>query len=162
MLKDILAISGYGGLYKYLKKSHNGVIVENLETGKKMNADAAAQISALEDISVYTEEGDLALEKVFKAIHEKENGQKAMNPKKASGKELENYFEEIIPDFDKDRVYASDMKKILKWYNLLHKLDMLNFQEEEEKEEENKETAENTEEQESQEKKDDSEDQDKN
>jgi hypothetical protein len=162
MLKDILAISGYGGLYKYLKKSHNGVIIENLETGKRMNADAAAQISALEDISVYTEEGDLALEKVFKAIYEKENGHKAINPKKASGKELENYFEEIIPDFDKDRVYASDMKKILKWYNLLHKLDMLNFQEEEEKEEENKGNGESSEEKESQENKDVSEDHDKN
>src|SRR6056297_1950579 len=142
MLKDILAISGFGGLYKYLKKSHNGIIVENLETQKRMNADATAQVSALEDISVYTNEGEMVLEKVFKAIYEKENGEETLNPKKASGKELEKYFEEIIPDFDDERVYKSDMKKILKWYNILHKLDMLNFDEQESEEETGQETDE--------------------
>jgi len=134
MLKDILAISGYGGLYKYLKKSRNGVIVENLETKKRMNADPTSQISALEDISVYTDEGDMELEKVFKAVYDNENGEKAPNPNKKSGNELEKYFEEIIPNFDRERVYTSDMKKILKWYNMLHELDMLDFEKEEKEE----------------------------
>lgn len=136
MLKDILSISGHSGLFKYLKKSRNGIIVENLETQKRMNADATAQVNALEDISIYTDTEDLPLDKVFKAIYEHEEGKAAMNPKKASGKELREYFEKIIPDHDQDRVYSSDIKKILTWYNVLYKLDMLNFTEEEEKNEE--------------------------
>jgi hypothetical protein len=136
MLKDILSISGHSGLFKYLKKSRNGIIVENLETKKRMNADATAQINALEDISIYTDTEDLPLDKVFKAIYEHEDGKATMNPKKVSGKELRKYFEKIVPDHDQERVYSSDIKKILTWYNVLHKLDMLNFEEEEEKEEE--------------------------
>lgn len=132
MLKDILAIAGYSGLYKYLKKSRNGIIVENLETGKRLNADAAARINSLEDISIYTEEGDLELREVFKAIREHENGDKAFNPKKASGKELKEYFATVVPNYDRDRVYTSDMKKILGWYNTLQALDMLDFSQEEE------------------------------
>ena len=132
MLKDILSIAGYPGLYKYLKKSRNGIIVENLETGKRMNADAAARINSLEDISIYTEEGDLELKEVFKAIKEQENGEKAFNPKKASGKDLKEYFATVVPNYDRDRVYTSDMKKILAWYNTLQALDMLDFSQEEE------------------------------
>lgn len=132
MLKDILSISGQGGLYKYLKKSRNGIIVEHLETGKRQNADATARINALEDISVYTIDDDIPLKDVFKAIHEKEEGGQTLNPKKTSSNELRQYFEEIVPEYDEDRVYVSDIKKILKWYNTLQKLDMLNFDEEEE------------------------------
>lgn len=132
MLKDILSIAGYSGLYKYLKKSRNGIIVENLETGKRMNADAAARINSLDDISIYTEEGDLELKEVLKAIREHENGDKALNPKKASGKELKEYFAAVVPNYDRDRVYTSDMKKILGWYNTLQALDMLDFSQEEE------------------------------
>jgi hypothetical protein len=129
MLKDILAISGYSGLYKYLKKSRNGIIVENLETGKRMNADPTARINSLEDISIYTENGDMELKDVLKAIHDHENGEKTLNPKKAKGAELKEYFAEVIPDYDEERVYTSDIKKILTWYNALQALDMLNFEE---------------------------------
>jgi len=142
MLKDILSISGQGGLYKYLKKSRNGIIVEHLETGKRQNADATARINALEDISVYTIDDDIPLKDVFKAINNKEEGGPTLNPKKTSSNELREYFEEIVPEYDEDRVYVSDIKKILKWYNTLQKLDMLNFDEEEE--EENKEEGEET------------------
>ena len=138
MLKDILAISGYSGLYKYLKKSRNGIIVENLETQKRMNADPSARINSLEDISIYTENGDMALQEVFKAIREHEEGGKSLNPKKAKGEELKNYFAEIIPEYDEERVYTSDIKKILTWYNTLQALDMLNFEDSEEQEEEEK------------------------
>jgi hypothetical protein len=134
MLKDILSISGQGGLYKYLKKSRNGIIVEHLETGKRQNADATARINALEDISVYTIDDDIPLKDVFKAIQEKEEGGPTLNPKKTSSNELRQYFEEIVPEYDEDRVYVSDIKKILKWYNTLQKLDMLNFDEEEDEE----------------------------
>jgi hypothetical protein len=149
MLKDILSISGQGGLYKYLKKSRNGIIVEHLETGKRQNADATARINALEDISVYTIDDDIPLKDVFKAINDKEEGGPTLNPKKTSSNELREYFEEIVPEYDEDRVYVSDIKKILKWYNTLQKLDMLNFDEEEEeetKEQKDESSPENTEE----------------
>jgi len=132
MVKDILSISGHGGLFKYLKKSRNGIIVEHLETGKRMNADATARVNALEDISVYTVDGDIPLKDIFKAISEKEDGGPSLNPKKTSSNELREYFEEIAPEYDEEKVYISDIKKILKWYNTLQKLDMLNFEEEEE------------------------------
>ena len=141
MLKDILAISGYGGLYKYLKKSRNGIIVENLETQKRMNADPSARINSLEDISIYTENGDMELKEVFKAIRDHEEGGKALNPKKAKGAELKAYFAEVIPDYDEERVYTSDIKKILTWYNTLQALDMLNFEESTEEQEENREES---------------------
>ncbi|MBS3806841.1 MAG: DUF5606 domain-containing protein [Bacteroidales bacterium] len=136
MLKDILSIAGYSGLYKYLKKSRNGIIVENLYTGKRMNADATARINSLEDISIYTEQGDMELKDVFKAIHEHEDGQKTINPKKAGSKELKEYFARVIPHYDRERVYTSDMKKILTWYNTLQRLEMIDFSEAEDQEEE--------------------------
>ncbi|MGM0497627.1 MAG: DUF5606 domain-containing protein [Bacteroidota bacterium] len=139
MVKDILSISGHGGLFKYLKKSRNGIIVEHLETGKRMNADATSRVNALEDISVYTVDDDIPLKDVFKTISEKEEGGPSLNPKKASSSELREYFEEIVPEYDDERVYVSDIKKILKWYNTLQKLDMLNIEEEEEETENNSE-----------------------
>ncbi|MFP4621348.1 MAG: DUF5606 domain-containing protein, partial [Bacteroidales bacterium] len=147
MLKDILAISGYSGLYKYLKKSRNGIIVENLETQKRMNADPTARINSLDDISIYTENGDMDLKEVFKTIHEHEEGGKTLNPKKAKGSELKQYFAEVIPEYDEERVYTSDIKKVLTWYNTLQRLDMLNFEEseEEEGEQENTDSQDNAE-----------------
>ena len=142
MVKDILSISGHGGLFKYLKKSRNGIIVEHLETGKRMNADATARVNALEDISVYTVDGDIPLKDIFKAISEKEEGGTSLNPKKASSQELREYFEEIAPEYDDEKVYVSDIKKILKWYNTLQKLDMLNFEEDEEENEDEEDTEE--------------------
>jgi len=140
MLKDILAISGHGGLFKYLKKSRNGIIVEHLETGKRLNADATARINALEDISVYTMDDDVPLKDILKNIAEHEEGGPSLNPKKASSNQLREYFENIVPEYDEDRVYVSDIKKILKWYNTLQKLDMLNFEEEEKTDENASET----------------------
>ena len=145
MVKDILSISGHGGLFKYLKKSRNGIIVEHLETGKRMNADATARVNALEDISVYTVDGDIPLKDIFKAISEKEDGGPSLNPKKASSQELREYFEEIAPEYDEEKVYVSDIKKILKWFNTLQKLDMLNFEEDEEENKENTEEQSGTE-----------------
>ena len=145
MVKDILSISGHGGLFKYLKKSRNGIIVEHLETGKRMNADATARVNALEDISVYTVDGDIPLKDIFKAISEKEDGGPSLNPKKTSSNELREYFEEIAPEYDEEKVYVSDIKKILKWYNTLQKLDMLNFEEDEEENKENSEEQSGTE-----------------
>jgi Domain of unknown function (DUF6852)/Domain of unknown function (DUF5606) len=142
MLKDILSISGYGGLYKFISQGRNGIIVESLEDQNRMNASASAKISALEDIAIFTDTEDLPLKNVFKAISEKENGGVAI-AHKSSANELKNYFAGVLPDYDRDRVYVSDIKKVVNWYNILHKLELLNFEEEEEaKEEEVKEAKE--------------------
>ncbi|NPA37246.1 MAG: hypothetical protein GXO47_10405 [Chlorobi bacterium] len=141
MLEGILSISGHGGLFKMVSQAKNSIIVESLVDGKRMPAYATSRISALEDISVFTEEGDVKLEEVFKKIFEKENGEKAINPKKASSGELKDYFESVLPDYDRDRVYVSDIKKILSWYNLLIEKDLIDISEDNdnktEKEEDN-------------------------
>jgi hypothetical protein len=131
MLKDILSISGYGGLFKYVSQGRNGIIVESLEDQRRMPAHASAKVSALEDISVFTETDDMPLKDVLKAISEKENGGPAIDHK-SSNDELKKYFENVLPTFDKERVYVSDIKKIINWYNTLQKLNLLNFDEKEE------------------------------
>ena len=139
MLKDILSISGYGGLYKFISQGRTGIIVEALEDKKRMNASATAKISALEDIAIFTDVEDIPLKDVFKAIYDKENGGESINHK-SSANELKDYFAEVLPDYDRDRVYVSDIKKVINWYNVLHKFDMLNFEEAEEDKSEEKET----------------------
>ena len=128
MLKDILSISGYGGLFKYVSQGRNGIIVESLEDNKRMPAHASAKVSALEDISVFTETDDMPLKDVLKAIFEKENGGQAINHKSADA-DLKKYFASVIPNYDKERVYNSDIRKIINWYNILQKHNLLNFDE---------------------------------
>ncbi len=137
MLKGLLAISGQRGLFKMVSQAKNSIIVESLMDGKRMPAYATSRISALEDISIYTEDEDVKLFDVFKAIFEKENGGKAIEPK-SSANELKTYFEGILPLYDKDRVYVSDIKKVLTWYNALIEKDLFdpNATEDEESEEE--------------------------
>lgn len=138
-LKGILSISGYPGLYKHISQARNGIIVEALEGKKRMPAYATSKISALEDIAIFTEGEDIHLVDVLKRIFDKQEGKQAISHK-SSPNELKAYFEEVLPEYDKDRVYVSDIKRVLNWYNILQKLEMLNFEEEEEKsEEENKE-----------------------
>jgi len=134
MLKGILAISGHSGLFKLVAESKNSIIVESLDTRKRMPVYSSAKVSALEDIAIYTYEGDTPLKDIFKSISEKEEGGVALSPK-ASGKELKAYFEEVVPEYDADRVYVSDIKKVLMWYNALHEKNMLDFSEVEEKSE---------------------------
>ena len=111
-----------------VSQAKNSIIVESLVDGKRMPAYATSRISALEDISVFTEEGDKKLEEIFKLIYEKEDGKQAISPK-SSANELKAYFEEILPDYDRDRVYVSDIKKILSWYNLLIEKGMIEISE---------------------------------
>lgn len=134
-LKGILSVSGYSDLFKLVAQSRNGIIVESLLTKKRMQAFASSKISSLEDIAIYTEEEDKPLHDVFKNIYDKENGGKCVDSK-SEPDELKKYFEEILPDYDKDRVYVSDMKRVFKWYNMLQELNMLEFSEKEESKEE--------------------------
>lgn len=129
MLKGILAISGYPGLYKLVTQTNNGIIVESLETKKRMPAYATHKISALEDIAIYTEEEEVGINNVFKNIFEYQKGEQSISHKSSSN-ELKSYFDKVLPDYDKDRVYVSDIKKIISWYNILHKTNAIDFTEE--------------------------------
>jgi len=119
-LTGIIAISGKPGLYTVVKQSKNSVIVQNIETGRKMPAFATDRISALEDISIYTMEGDELLSVVFQSIFEKENGKEAISHK-ANVAELQDYMRAVLADYDDERVQTSDIKKVFQWYNLLQK-----------------------------------------
>ena len=148
-LKDILVISGQGGLYKYISQGRNNVIVENLNDQKRTTIPATAKISMLEDIAIFTENDDMPLREVFKKIQEKESGNVAI-PHKSPDAELKKYFAEVLPEYDKDRVYLSDIRKVVMWYNLLHELGITDFEapeepKEEKEEEEEKEEGETTE-----------------
>jgi hypothetical protein len=134
-LRDILSIAGKSGLYKLSAQSNNRIIVESLENGKKMPVQATNKVSALEDISIYTYEDDLPLGEVFQKIKAKENGGKAIHHK-SSGSELRNYMEEVLPDYDEERVYDSDLKKLFQWYNILQENGLLEEEEKEEQKEE--------------------------
>ncbi len=134
MLKGILAISGQPGLFKVLSEGKNGVIVESLLTGKKQTVFASAKMSTLEDIAIYTTSEDFPLKEVFRKISDLENGGAAIQAN-AKPDELKTYFEKILPDFDKERVYVSDIKKVITWYNLLQAKELLNFEKEAQTEE---------------------------
>ncbi len=125
MLKGILAISGQPGLFKMLSEGKNGVIVESLLTGKKQTAFASAKMSTLEDIAIYTTNEDFPLKEVFNKIYSQENGGPAIQSS-ARPEELKKYFEKILPDYDRERVYVSDIKKVITWYNLLQDKGLLN------------------------------------
>jgi len=124
VLKDLLAIAGSPGLYKFIAQGKNAVIVEHLETKKRKSAHGAAKVSSLEDIAVFTDNEEVSLSEIFDKIYEKEQGAASINHK-SSPEELKDYFSELIPDYDRERVYVSDIKKIIQWYNMLHSLDML-------------------------------------
>jgi hypothetical protein len=131
MLKGILAISGQPGLFKMVTEAKNSIIVESLLTGKRMPAYSTSKISALSDISVFTKTGEVQLKELFQKIQE--NGK--LVALRASADEIKTFFEEILPEYDKDRVYVSDMKKILQWYFILNDLNLLTEPEEEKPEE---------------------------
>ncbi len=134
-LKDILVISGQGGLFKYVSQGRNNVIVENLVDHKRTTIPATAKISMLEDIAIFTENDDVPLREVFKKIQAKENSGPAI-PHKSADAELKKYFAEVLPEYDKERVYLSDIRKVVMWYNLLHELGINDFDAPEENSEE--------------------------
>jgi hypothetical protein len=134
MLKGLLAISGQTGLFKLLAETKNNIIVESLETGKRMPVYSSSKISALDDIAIYSSGGDIPLKDVFKAIYDKENGGSAPEHKSPAEK-LKKYFAEVVPSYDRDRVYVSDIRKVMLWYGILLEKDLLNFTEEEVNEE---------------------------
>ena len=126
MLKGILAISGEAGLFKMISQTKNGIVVESIETQKRIAANATNKISSLEDIAIFTDEEEVPLADVFKSIKAKVDKGSIISLK-ASANEIKSYFKEVLPNYDEDRVYTSDMKKVFKWYSLLSSQNMLDF-----------------------------------
>ncbi len=129
-LDKILSISGKPGLFQLKTQTRSGFVAESLIDGKKVSVSIHSNVSVLSEIAVYTLTEELPLRKVFAAIKEKEDGKITSVSHKDGKDKLEEYFFEVLPDYDEDRVYASDIKKIVQWYNLLHKHDLLNLEEE--------------------------------
>lgn len=142
-LSKVMAISGKSGLFKVVSQSRGSIIVESLADGKKMPVFATHRSSVLEDISMFTYTDDVPLKEVLWKIYQKEGGKALSIDLKADSDQLKEYFEVILPDYDQERVYASDIRKLFSWYNLLLEHDMISEPETEEGEEE-KEAAEET------------------
>jgi hypothetical protein len=119
-LTGIIAISGRPGLYKVIAQGKNNIIVESLIDSKRFPAYASDRISALDDISIYTYDEDAPLRELLSAIYKREDGKECPSHKE-SLTVLQSYLLEILPNYDQERVYPSDVKKMFQWYNLLHK-----------------------------------------
>ncbi|MCK5137665.1 MAG: DUF5606 domain-containing protein [Bacteroidales bacterium] len=130
-LKDILSISGKGGLFRLIAQARNGIVVESIEDSKRHVAPATARVSSLEDIAIFTQEEEVPLADIFMMIHDKTGGKETISHK-VSAAELMDYFKELVPDYDEERVYISDIKKVYQWYNQLRSHDMLEVVEKEE------------------------------
>lgn len=132
MQQTILAISGKPGLYKLVSRGKNNLIVEALDdTHRRVPAFATDRITSLADIAMFTETDDIPLMDVLENIKTLENGAKSsVNPKKASPLELQDYFTKVLPEWDRDRVHVSDIKKLLSWYNILVEAGITDFKEE--------------------------------
>ncbi len=126
-LEKILSISGKPGLYELKTQTRTGILAESLIDGKKVTVSARQNVSLLSEIAIYTLGAEMPLREVFQKIFEKENGGPTISHK-SSKDELEEYFFSVVPEYDEDRVYASDIKKVLQWYNLLHKTGHTNFE----------------------------------
>ena len=126
-LKEILAISGQPGLFKYVAQSQRGVIVESLIDGKRQNASATSRVSALTEISMYTEGDDIPLADVFTRIYAHTEGKEAISHK-ASAAELQEAFAAVLPEYDRERVHLSDIKKCFSWFNILVKAGFTKFE----------------------------------
>lgn len=119
MLKTILAIAGKPGLYKLISQGKNMLVVEALQTGKRTPAYNHEKIISLGDIAMFTDSDEVPLNEVFQSIQKLENGAKASVSTKDDDATLREYLAKVLPDFDRERVYTSDIKKLISWYNIL-------------------------------------------
>ena len=140
MQQTILAISGKPGLFKLISHGKNNLIVEALDaTHRRQPAFGTDRITSLNDIAMYTDSEDIPLMDVLENLKNLEGGKKAsLDPKKASGDELREYFGKVLPDFNRERVHNSDIKKLLQWYNILVENGITDFKEKEQPTEEEK------------------------
>ncbi len=126
-LRDILAISGEPGLYNYIAGSRNGVIAESLVDGKRKNFSGThSRVSSLAEISIFTEDDDVALAEVLTSLYAHTKGEQTLSHK-ASEVELRSLFDEVLPNYDRERFHLSDMRKLVQWFNILVKAGMTDF-----------------------------------
>lgn len=130
MLKRILSISGKQGLFRLVNQGKNMLIVESLLNGKRTPAYAHDKIISLGDIAIYTVENDVPLADVFEAVKEKNEGKHVDVKALGDDEAVRAYFKEILPDFDEERVYTTDIKKVFNWYNQLLDAGFTSFKEE--------------------------------
>ena len=134
-MNEILSISGYSGLFKLISSTKNGIIVEEKKKKKRLPAFTTSKVSSLRDIAIFKEDGEeVSLIEVLKNISNKENAKAAVDPKKADNETLKAYFAEVLPNYDRERVYVSHIKKVLTWYNQLQRCNMLDVLDEQEDE----------------------------
>ncbi len=126
-LDKILSIGGKPGLYKLLTQTRAGFVGESLIDGKRITVGLRNNVSVLSEIAIYTLEEEVPLHEVFQKIKDKEKGGKTSVGHKEDKLKLEEYFFEVLPNYDEDRVYASDIKKIIQWYNILHEQGITDF-----------------------------------
>ncbi len=126
-LDKILSIGGRPGLFKLLTQTRGGFVGESLLDGKRVTVGLRSNVSVLSEIAIYTLEEEVPLREVFQKINEKEKGGKTSIGHKEEKIKLEEYFFEILPNYDEDRVYTSDIKKIIQWYNILHDNGIVDF-----------------------------------
>ena len=127
MLRRILSIAGRPGLFKLASQGKNMLIVEELASGKKTPAYATEKIISLNDIAIYTDEGEVSLASVFDSMKKKENGAATSVKPSNDADQMKAYFGEVLPNFDRERVHVSDIKKVMVWYNLLVAANMTDF-----------------------------------
>ncbi|MFV1447631.1 DUF5606 domain-containing protein [Maribacter sp. HS] len=130
-LEKILSVAGKPGLYKLITQTRTGFVAESLLDGKRITVSLRSSVSVLSEIAIYTLEEEVPLRDVFKKIQEKEDGGKTSIGHKEEKIKLEEYFFEVLPNYDEDRVYVSDIKKVIQWYNILVDNKITNFSSEE-------------------------------
>lgn len=114
----IISVAGKPGLFQVISQSKNAIIVQGINDTKRVAINATQNVSLLENIAIYTYEEDLPILEVFKAMSEKTNGEKAISHKE-SGNKLTSFFAEVLPNYDDERVYTSNIKKVIQWFNIL-------------------------------------------
>ena len=136
-LEGILNISGKPGLFKIIKSAKNTIIAESLIDGKRNPIHSSSQANMLEEIGIYTYEETKPLSEIFENIAKKENGKQTISHKSPKDK-LTSFFREIVPNYDEERVYISDIKKVLRWYNNLQSAGLIKLQKEKKNTKQNK------------------------
>lgn len=139
MLKGIISIAGKSGLFRLLSRGKNNLIVENITTGKRMPTYAHEKVISLPDISIYVEDGDVPLPGVFQSLYDANGGQPVDLAAFASTDAMRDYFATILPNFDRERVYNNDIRKLFTWYNILLAAGITKFVADEEAKEETQE-----------------------
>lgn len=135
MLKEILSISGKSGLFKLVSRTKNMLIVESLLDGKRSPAYSSDKVVSLNDIAILTQNAEIKLNKVLKKLFDRENGKTCQMDTKSDNQTLKDFMSEIVPDFDRNRVYPSDIRKLIIWYNILINAGITNFEIEKEEDE---------------------------